>query len=69
LPFPNCTEPANLDESYRRGEKTDEDLRRATCFENYGFLSLNQNGANYKFNKKKSVTEQMEKTRNNLARI
>jgi len=53
LPFPNCAEPANLDESYRRGEKTDEDLRRATCFENYGFLSLTQNGANYKFNKKK----------------
>jgi len=45
--------------------KRDEDLCMATCFENYRFLSLTQNGTNYKFNKKKYVTEQMEKTRNN----
>jgi hypothetical protein len=41
----------------------------ATCFENYGFLSPTQNGTNYKFNKKKYVTEQMEKTPNHSARI
>jgi hypothetical protein len=29
--------------------KRDEDLRRATCFENYGFLSLTPNCTNYKF--------------------
>jgi len=33
--------------------KRDEDLRMATCFENYRFLSLTQNGTNYKFIKKK----------------
>jgi hypothetical protein len=49
--------------------KRDEDLCMATCFENYRFLSLTQNGTNYKFNKKKYVTEQMEKTRNNSSRI
>jgi len=33
--------------------KRDEDLRMATCFwENYGKLSLTQNGTNYKFIKK-----------------
>ena len=29
--------------------KRDEDLCMATCFENYGFLSLTQNDTNYKF--------------------
>jgi hypothetical protein len=29
--------------------KRDEDLCMATCFENYRFLSLTQNGTNYKF--------------------
>jgi len=33
--------------------KRGEDLCMATCFENYGFLSLTQNGTNYKFIKKK----------------
>jgi len=32
--------------------KRDEDLCMATCFENYGFLSLTQNDTNYKFIKK-----------------
>jgi hypothetical protein len=32
--------------------KRDEDLCMATCFENYRFLSLTQNGTNYKFIKK-----------------
>jgi len=49
--------------------KRDEDLRMATCFENYRFLSLTQNGTNYKFIKKKSGTERLEKNRNNLAQI
>jgi len=35
--------------------KNGEDLCMVTCFENYGFLSLTQNGTNYKFIKKKKI--------------
>jgi hypothetical protein len=35
--------------------KRDDDLRMATCFENYGFLSPTQNGTNYTFIKNKSA--------------
>jgi len=37
--------------------KRGEDLCMVTCFENYGFLSLTQNGTNYKFVKKKNLEQ------------